>query len=134
MLLLALLFAAGGIVLAREAWVSDPRLRVPPSIGYVVAVVCLATALMIALQAAGVGRWNDLLAAVLFFGCTVEFLWYTFGAGARPCRMDWWSPPESVCRTGLALGALMFGVLTVWAIRRYRAQRSQQRSVASSGG
>jgi hypothetical protein len=123
MLAVAVLLAGGGLVLAREAWIGSPRVHVPPGIAYVLAGVLCATALMIALQVVGVWRWNDLLAAVLLSGVTVELLWLTFGSGPpRTCRWGWWQPPEPVCRAVLAVVTVICGAMTVWAFQRHRAR------------
>src|SRR5437899_6287742 len=94
LLAVAGLFAVAGLVLARLAWVADPRVRVPPGIAYVVAAVLFSAALMITLQVLGIARWNDLLAAVLLGGITLETLWFAVGPGPRPCLVGLWRPPE----------------------------------------
>jgi hypothetical protein len=120
LLAVAFLLAAGGLVLAREAWVASPRLLVPHGIAYILTGVLLAAAIMVALQVFGVWRWNDLLAAALLLGVTVELLWLTFGAGPpRRCRWGWWEPPERVCRTMIGVAALACAAMTVWAAQRY---------------
>jgi len=123
LLAVALLFLGAGLVLAEQAWVSSPRLHVPPGIAYVLAGVSCTAALMIAFQVFGVRRWNDLLAAVLLLGVTVETLWLTFGSGPRPCLLGWWRPLEGACRALWGVGVLVSGAMMVWAIRRYVARR-----------
>ena len=123
MLAVAVLFAGAGLVLAQQAWVASPRMHVPPSIGYVVAAVLFVAAVMITLQVLGFTHWNDLLAAVLLGGITVEVLWFAIGPGPRPCRIGLWSPPEGVCRVTLGVCALICGVMTGWAIARHLARR-----------
>jgi len=98
-------------------------MHVPPSIGYVVAAVLFVAAVMITLQVLGFTHWNDLLAAVLLGGITVEVLWFAIGPGPRPCRIGLWSPPEGVCRVTLGVCALICGVMTGWAIARRLARR-----------
>ena len=68
MLAIGVLFAGAGLVLAQQAWVASPRLRVPTDVAYVVAAVLFTAGLMITLQGLGFTRWNDLLAAVLLGG------------------------------------------------------------------
>ncbi|HXI20328.1 MAG TPA: hypothetical protein VNH46_04545 [Gemmatimonadales bacterium] len=84
-----------------------------------VASVALLAAVMTALQGMGIQRWNDLLAAVLLFAVAVEFFWLAFGPGHRSCHIGWWQPPEVVCRTGLALGALFSAATALWALSRH---------------
>jgi hypothetical protein len=122
MLTAALLLAGGGVVLAQEAWLASPRLHVPPGIAYVLAAVLCTAALMISFQVVGVWRWNDLLAAALLLGVTVELLWLTVGSGPRTCRWGWWQPPEPVCRGVLAVVTSMCGAMTLWALQRFRAR------------
>jgi len=125
LLAVALLFAGAGVGLAAEAWVSSPRLHVPAGIAYVLAGVLIVTALMIGLQVLGVWRWNDLLAAVLLCGVTVEMAWWALGSGApRTCWWGFWQPPEVVCRTVLTAVALVCAVMTGWAVQRHLARRS----------
>ena len=119
LLILSCIFATAGVVLAHRAWLADPRLRFPATFTYVVASVALIAAVMTALQGIGIQRWNDLLAAVLLFAVGVEFFWLAFGPGRRPCHIGWWQPPETVCRTGLALGALVSSATALWALRRH---------------
>jgi drug/metabolite transporter (DMT)-like permease len=109
MLLIALLLTGGGLVLAQQAWIGSPRLHVPPTLAYVLAVVTIVAALMVGLQAYGVLRWNDLLAALLLLGVTAEMLWL------------WWSLRGSVPWVGFAVVALVVGGMSLWAIRRSRA-------------
>lgn len=116
---LSLVLATGGIVLARLAWVADPRLRFPPFFAYVVATVALIAAVMVALQSFGLTGWNDLLAGVLLLAMSLEFFWLAFSPGHRPCRIGWWQPPEPVCRTGLTVGALFLAATALWALRRH---------------
>lgn len=59
LLLVALLLAADGLLLAREAWVASPRLHVPHGIGYVLSGALVVAAGMVALQVLGVWRWNE---------------------------------------------------------------------------
>ena len=61
----ALLLAAGGLLLAREALVASPRLHVPQGIGYVLSGVLVVAAAMVALQVFGVWRWNERSRAAL---------------------------------------------------------------------
>ena len=123
MLAVAVLFAGAGLVLAQQAWVASPRVHVPPAIAYVVTALLWATALMITFQVFGFTHWNDLLAAVLLGGVTVEMLWLAVGSGPRPCAVGLWRPPEGVCRVALGVCALICGVMTGWAIARHRARR-----------
>ena len=78
MLAVAVLFAGAGLVLAQQAWVGSPRVHVPPGVAYVVTALLFAAALMITFQVFGFTHWNDLLAAVLLAGITVEMLWFAF--------------------------------------------------------
>lgn len=123
MLAIAVLFAGVGLVLAQQAWVDSPRVRVPSAIAYVIAAALLTVGLMVTLQVVDRRQWNDLLAAVLLFAVTLELLWFTVGSGPRPCLLGWWSPPERVCRAGLAVCTLASAVMTGWAVRRHRARR-----------
>ncbi len=123
MLAVAVLFAGAGLVLAQQAWVGSPRVHVPPGVAYVVTALLFVAALMITFQVFGFTHWNDLLAAVLLAGITVEMLWFALGSGARPCSVGLWRPPEGVCRGAWGLCALICGVMTGWAIARHRARR-----------
>jgi hypothetical protein len=123
MLAVAVLFAGAGLVLAQQAWVASPRVHVPAGIAYVITAVLFAAALMITFQVFGVTHWNDLLAAVLLGGITVEMLWLAVGSGPRPCAVGLWRPPDGVCRVTLGVCALICGVMTGWAIARHRARR-----------
>jgi len=123
MLAVAVLFAGAGLVLAQQAWVASPRVHVPPGVAYVVTALLFVAALMITFQVFGFTHWNDLLAAVLLAGITVEMLWFALGSGARPCSVGLWRPPEGVCRGAWGLCALICGVMTGWAIARHRARR-----------
>lgn len=109
LLLVALLLVGSALVLAQQAWVSSPRLHVPASLAYVLAAVAAIAALMVALQAYGVWRWNDLLAALLLLGTTGEVLWL------------WWTLRGSAPWVGIAVIALMVGGMSLWAIRRSQA-------------
>jgi hypothetical protein len=132
MLAVAVLFAGAGLVLAQQTWIASSRVRVPPVVAYVVVAVLLTAAVMIALQGFGLTRWNDLLAAVLLSGITAEVLWFAVGPGPRPCRVGVWSPPEGVCRATLGVCTFLCGVMTVWAVRRYRARRRVESPGASN--
>src|SRR6266567_4084927 len=111
MLAAAVLFAGAGVVLAQQAWVASPRVHVPPGIAYVITALLFAAALMITFQVFGFAYWNDLLAAVLLGGITVEMVWFAVGSGPRPCSVGLWRPPEIVCRVTLGVCALICGVM-----------------------
>ena len=119
MLAAAVLFAGTGLILAQQAWVASPRVHVPAGIAYTLAAALFAAAAMITFQVLGVTHWNDLLAAVLLGGTTVEVLWFAVGPGPRPCRVGLWRPPEGVCRITLGVCALFCAVMTGWAIARH---------------
>jgi hypothetical protein len=126
LLTVAVLFAAAGLVLGEQTWVASPRVHLPSGIAYVVAAALLTTAVMIGFQVFGFSRWNDLLAAVLFLGIAVETSWLAVGSGARPCRVGLWRPPESACRAAWGVGALIWVVMAVWAMRRHLARRRSE--------
>jgi hypothetical protein len=123
MLIAALLLAAGGVGLGWAAWTSSPRLHVPPNLGFVLAAALMTTAVMVVFQVFGVWRWNDLLAAVVLLGVTIELAWLALGSGTRLCAWGGWPMPEPVCR-GVSGGvALICGAMTLWAVRRYARSR-----------
>jgi hypothetical protein len=123
MLAVGVLFAGAGLVLAQQAWVASPRVHVPAVIAYVAATGLFVAGLMITCQVFGFTHWNDLLAAVLLSGITLETLWFAVGPGSRSCWVGPWRPPEGVCRVTLAVCTLICGVMAGWAIARYRARR-----------
>ena len=118
MLIVPVLLAAGGAALAWAAWTSSPRLHVPPSLAFVLAAVLIVAALMVALQVRGAPQWNDLFAAIVLAGVTIEMIWLACGSGTRLCAWGGWPMPEPVCRGAAGGAALICGGLTLWAARR----------------
>jgi FtsH-binding integral membrane protein len=119
MLAVAVVFVSAALVLVQQTWTASSRVHVPAGIAYVIAAVLITAAIMVTLRVFGILGANDLLAAGLLLGVTVEMTWLAAGSGPRHCSIGLWSPPEPVCRAALWLCALMCVVLTAWAIRRH---------------
>jgi hypothetical protein len=120
LLLMGLVLAIGGLVLATEARPDNPKLHVPVGIAYVIAAVLIVAGAMAVLQVLGIWRWNDLLAAAALSGMTVELVWLTIGSGQRRCWWGMWQPPEPVCRATIGFVALMCAATAIWAFCRAR--------------
>ncbi|HMI49051.1 MAG TPA: hypothetical protein VK481_10300 [Gemmatimonadaceae bacterium] len=118
LLFLATLMVAGAINLGYAGFTRSPKLHVPPAIGYLVALIMIATAARLLEMATGRAERGDWFALV-FFGASAVIQWWIALFSTRGCGSSIGglsvvtSGGGGPCRVGFGIAA---GICTALAI------------------
>jgi hypothetical protein len=118
LLVFAAIFAAVGAELTWASYTRQPALRVPPTIGYLVAAVALAGSAAAAAKASGRPRLVEILAVLILVGFTAIGDWIAFGDSGVACTTNaplWGAARLTGCRVAFGIGAVISGAMAIWA-------------------
>ena len=103
------IFALAGAQVAWAAYTRQPALRVPPSVGYLVAVVLLAASAAGAAKASGRRRVVEAVVVVIFAGFAAIGWWLSLASdGGCTTNLPLSGAARVLgCRFGFGLGALV---------------------------
>ena len=128
LLVFATLFAAVGVEMIWTAYTRHPALKVPPTIGYVVAAICLAGSAAAAAKASGRRRLVETLAVVILVGFTAVGAWIALGDGGGSCTTNLplaGAARGAGCRIAFGLGAVISAAMAAIAMVTLRRGRGE---------
>lgn len=121
LLAFAALFAAAGVELVWAAHTRDPALRVPPSVGYLVACVLLAGSAAAAAKASGRPHLVETLAVAILVGFAAIGGWIALAGGRGGCATNVPLPGPmraAACRAAFGIGAMLSAAMALAAAAR----------------
>jgi len=118
LLAVAAIFAAAGAGLVWASYTRHPALRVPPTVGYVVAAVLVAGSAAAVAKAAGRPRLVDAFVVVILAGFAVTGGWIALGDSGGACTTNValsGAARATGCRIAFGAGAVISAAMAVWA-------------------